>query len=618
MRTLDLWPFQLRISLIQLLIDMTQLLALALIFSPVTLAFVRCQTQAGTFIHHDLPPHLSVFAHSKGNTHLTSSELFSAVSKSFQRWQEASQNEMKFNYWQGDDPKLFPTTGNRDDTSSLFFLSQADSRSPLTSYLSKSTLGMTQLWYDLSSGKITEFDIILNDLDFEFTNHPEDSSGSKTPRSFTQIDRIPVFIENVITHEIGHALGLSHSGALQATMLFSESPEQAHLGCDDQIGIQTLTSNDSLPVHRGGLRGQVVSPSGKPILGAHVLAISIHRGTVFSTTLTDLQGFYQLDHLEPGPYSLLIEPFFAGSKVLPEYYEKTQTLVCQPTAENPQPFLRAFLAQKDSDQPQAIEVKAHKLMQVETTSVQCPSSGARLADRNEKRLSAHWITQGDSSYFNLTYETPTRQTQTLELGELSGALRIYGLSYTLYSPLQMHFLLFNENRQIIPVQIKSPIDTSNSGFTNYDIKLEAQDLPKGRYFLEVSHEKLTVQDYPAGLISLDSRPFVLILGTLNRPPLLLGELLPDHPRCKSSESFDTYQSPPLSQSIPNHSPNLHTPYNSPSPGCTRAFLPQTLKFSEFLFTWMSWIFCFLFNYFILKLFKHLLTLIPIDKLKLWD
>src|SRR5205085_9974288 len=130
-----------------------------------------------------------------------------------------------------------------------------------------------------TTGRILETDIVLNDLNFRFSTDPRDTSGygSGGPPG-RRGGMSKVFIENVLTHELGHALGLSHSGGLQSTMLFMESPEQAHLGCDEAVAVHALYGGyDS---KRGSLTGSVTSISGNPVFGAHVLAISRRRGTV--------------------------------------------------------------------------------------------------------------------------------------------------------------------------------------------------------------------------------------------------------------------------------------------------------------------------------------------------
>src|SRR6185295_13917501 len=114
---------------------------------------------------------------------------------------------------------------------------------------------------------------------------------------------------------------------LQSTMLFMESPEQAHLGCDEQIGIHSIyPSGDS--GSRGWLTGVVTGPSGQPLFGAHVLAVSRTRGAVLASGITDRSGRYSISGLEPGPYYVIAEPYLAGASALPSYYGSMNADVC--------------------------------------------------------------------------------------------------------------------------------------------------------------------------------------------------------------------------------------------------------------------------------------------------
>ena len=229
--------------------------------------------------------------------------------RGLQRWQAASSGRVSFDYWQGTNPKIYVPNSDYNGLSSIYFASNA-TRDP---HLSPNVLGLTQVWYDTSTGQILETDVVLNDKNFHFTTNPQDTSGygSGGPSSNSRRGMNNVFIENVLTHELGHAFGLSHSGGLQSTMLFMESPEQAHLGCDEQVAIHALyPSRDA--GSRGGITGDVVSDDGKPVFGAHVLAISRRRGTVLATALTNSSGHYRMSALEPGDYYLMVEPYYAG------------------------------------------------------------------------------------------------------------------------------------------------------------------------------------------------------------------------------------------------------------------------------------------------------------------
>ena len=609
---------------LDLLSTLTLLLTLFSVQTPPSYAFVKCMTQNGTLIHHPTPLHIQLFGQPASHSFPSELELFQATVKSLQRWEDSTQSQFQFDYWQGEDSQSFPATGAQDGKSSLFFISQSKNPS-LHPLLSRNTLGITELWYDPRSGQISEFDIILNDIDFEFTTNPSDTSGFGNSRRVLTSPKTPVFIENVITHELGHALGLSHSAALQSTMLFTESPEQAHLGCDDQIGIQTLYPAPQLKETRGTLRGKILTPQGNPILGAHVVALSTHRGTLFSTALTNKEGVYQFESLEPGLYHLFVEPYFAGTNVLPEYYSSNPTPVCKTDLQESPSFARTFFMQNDRFKLKAIEVHANSETSIEDLKVQCQStiqpqdvqrpSGSAISS---SQVEINWQSHDHEKTFSIVYQAQPKSHHLMDLKEISGDLRIHALSYSLYSPLHVNLALKDEKNNEYPAEIKNPIQIAESGLINFDAEVSAKDLPQGRYFLELNYEKLSIRDYPAGPIALDSIPFVVLIGTLNQAPLPLEETLTDHPRCRSPENFPFYQSPPLPQPYIQPSDPYPVSTQDVNSGCNGGFFGETLDPKNSFFHLISWILSFFGSSLILKLFKDLLTQSAVDKLKLWD
>ena len=138
-----------------------------------------------------------------------------------------------------------------------------------------------------------------------------------------------------------------------------------------------------------------------------------------------------------------------------------------------------------------------------------------------------WENHADEKTFGVTYQIQAHSSHLLNLNEISGNLKVHGLSYSLYSPLRIHLSLLDENKTKYPAQLKSPIQMSDSGFTNFDVELTAENLPQGRYFLELSYEKLSIQNYPAGPVALDPIPIVVLIGTLNQGPLPLEKIIPN-------------------------------------------------------------------------------------------
>ena len=158
-------------------------------------------------------------------------ELRDAAIRSLQRWQRATGDVLQFDYWQGNDPEVFVPALRRDGISSLFFSSADEDGHEL----GLRTAGYTKLWYDADTGAIVEVDIVLNDIDFLFTTDPVEVTYDQEGW-FGHVLRL----EDVIAHELGHAIGLGHSGTRAATMYPSTWYGQGELGCDDLAGSRTL------------------------------------------------------------------------------------------------------------------------------------------------------------------------------------------------------------------------------------------------------------------------------------------------------------------------------------------------------------------------------------------
>ena len=72
------------------------------------------------------------------------------------------------------------------------------------------TLALTFLRYDMGSGKIFDADILINDEQYEWADKAATSDAN------ARYD-----LQNTLTHELGHALGLAHSAMDHATMYAS-------------------------------------------------------------------------------------------------------------------------------------------------------------------------------------------------------------------------------------------------------------------------------------------------------------------------------------------------------------------------------------------------------------
>ncbi|MEO8215835.1 MAG: matrixin family metalloprotease [Acidobacteriota bacterium] len=114
-------------------------------------------------------------------------------------------------------------------------------------------------------------------------------------------------LDGLVEHEIGHLLGLDHSGVVSATMYPFVSPNGvADLDMDDRIAIASLYPGDGFAASTAVIRGSVSGSTG-PIFGAQVVAYD-STGAPVSSCLSKTDGSYELAGLPPGTYSLYVEP----------------------------------------------------------------------------------------------------------------------------------------------------------------------------------------------------------------------------------------------------------------------------------------------------------------------
>ena len=140
-------------------------------------------------------------------------------------------------------------------------------------------------------------------------------------------------LESVLTHELGHTLGFSHSAVWSAIMFpFAAAPgtfsgmrptvqqPDAPLGDDDRTGLRVLYANPADALHAGSIRGQIfpanplalpASPPGVTgVFGAQVVAVDAASGAVAGSTMggwscsgagpVQFDGGYEIDGLAVG------------------------------------------------------------------------------------------------------------------------------------------------------------------------------------------------------------------------------------------------------------------------------------------------------------------------------
>lgn len=169
-------------------------------------------------------------------------------------------------------------------------------------------LAITEISYG-TSGAIQKANILINDT-YNF---------KAAPGYYYNKD---VFLGDVVTHEIGHLFGLSHSEVLNSSMFYSSFPGQATVASDDKAGIR-----QKYDTGYGSITGYVKGGNSIGVLGVHIQAISRSTGEA-SGAITDEKGYFRLGGLDLNDTYYLYTSPIKNSDSLPGYFSNVQTKFC--------------------------------------------------------------------------------------------------------------------------------------------------------------------------------------------------------------------------------------------------------------------------------------------------
>lgn len=506
-------------------------------------AYVFATNSSGTALRWAAPVRPEFSANWSNSALLSYSSVFTMFTNSLQRWKHAGSADIDFTYYQGGSN---PTSYALDGRNAIFFQSQA----PANQKLGNSTIGVTYIFS--SSGTILETDIQFNDEAFTFTANPSHSSNFGTGRN--------VFLENVATHEFGHAFGLGHSAVLQSSMIFLEDRGQAKPSCDDIMGIGAAYPSAAFSTGRNNISGRITDGLAN-IIGAHVLAISKTRGTVVAGALTDSNGDYVIRNLEPGDYYLLVEPFAAtdivnslcgGSLAGCGYSAVNAHNVCGANV----PFQRKFIeTAPGSGIPQIYTVTAAPAAAtvVATNVVGCVAMVDPVAAASKDSIADNnviVVNPAADSEVALWGTLPVQNNANFHrINGATGAVKVRVLSYGLYSGFDPQIAILDTlGANLAGTTITQNVFSNSSGFVNYDASASFSLPASTDFFVRVSNAgSLSTQLYPG--VSSGSGPvsavnFYLMIVTFNDATTLVpstaSPLLADNARCEATDSFSTY------------------------------------------------------------------------------
>lgn len=228
------------------------------------------------------PGAVGVVIQSDGSADITDGSHTTALRQAIQSWNQVPGSVARLventnpaqqarTDWQADDIHLLIFD---EDNSSGYF--------PFGSGI----VAITPLWF-YSSGRISDADILFNGLGFQFTTAAQ-------PGRFD--------VQDVGTHELGHLLGLDHTGWSGATMFpYVDTTVILHRSpsADDILGLRSAYPAASFAT----ISGRVERADGSAIRGAQVVAMD-QAGRARAGILTNTSGNFLLTGLEADTYTL--------------------------------------------------------------------------------------------------------------------------------------------------------------------------------------------------------------------------------------------------------------------------------------------------------------------------
>lgn len=361
-------------------------------------------------------------------------------------------------------------------------------------------IGVTEVSYS-PSGVINRANIILNDT-YQFTSSPGLYSTGQ------------IYLGDVVTHELGHFYGLSHSEVLNSSMFYSAFSGQSSISYDDKSGIRKKYDEDDF----GSIRGQVKGGAGVGVLGVHVQAISRKTGEALGA-FTDENGYFAISGLDIGDSFYIYTAPIKNSNSLPDYFSNVQNDFCPGT------FVGSFFqacGRSNDGEPQAIHInQPGEEINVGVVTINCTlrananynyqklqSSFSKmtmfeqLGSRYEKAFVGHFRTVNTSAW-----STPENlEVDLRSFGDLSGHqkyLKISVIAYPFGNQLQYDLSVKKDGS---PIYGSNQVIPYSSSTETYHTDLNAfvaldDDASKNLFEISLRSKKLTnsllVQTFPS-------------------------------------------------------------------------------------------------------------------------
>jgi len=257
-------------------------------------------TGNGNPLYWPNPNNVSIVINSTGSDDITNGSHETALRSAIQTWNDDSLTSAQL--VENGDPGQQARTDWGSSGIHLMLFDETNTSGFFPGY--SGTVAITPVSF-YTTGPIIDADVIFNGKNFDFTT--EGQAGDFD-------------VQNVATHELGHLLGLDHSGWASATMypyVDQTTRLQRSLSLDDLRGLRHVYPNSSFGRITGTLRRL---SNGTIVTGGHVVARD-SNGRTAGARLSDGSGVFRIEALDPGDYTVyatpLDQPVSAGNMGLP-------------------------------------------------------------------------------------------------------------------------------------------------------------------------------------------------------------------------------------------------------------------------------------------------------------
>jgi predicted Zn-dependent protease len=188
-------------------------------------------------------------------------------------------------------------------------------------YIGAGVVAVTTVNFSNLTGRIKSAQIYLNE---KSGLNPAGYDFTTVPGSNPQIGQ-DIYLGDVLTHELGHYLGLGHSEVQDSTMIYTAYKNQYDLADEDIEAIESIYPTST----NYELKGRVIGGKQVPVFGASVKLISSKDGSVYASRISDEYGEFNFDGLQSvdNNYYIYIEPV-KRLDAIPAYYTTVQTNFC--------------------------------------------------------------------------------------------------------------------------------------------------------------------------------------------------------------------------------------------------------------------------------------------------